>query len=489
MRERTNSLIGITRALIPSDDGVALVMALVVMCSFAISTMAIATLMTSNEHASGRDRDAARAFSIAEAGLNDALSVLSQQDLSGSQAIGSTLSSTSFSLDSGSGTYSATKTGALEWTVSATGTSPNGAVTRRLEVKVAAHTVTTGTTASTAYLWGFFVASTTGCTSFGGNAITQVSVWVANNLCLSGTQAILEPGPGSGTLSVYVGGMYTASGNNTTVGTALSKINTFTAVGGCSHGGNVICSNAAQSKAFANTYSSTPSTLTKPAVDPAGVYASGTWSTPVCSVGTFSFDDNTTRNSSLGTVDILLNNTRPSFDCVVKNPSGTTVIGRLAWDLPTKVLTISGTIFIDGGLSFSGGSQARYQGFGTIYANGSVTSSGQTSLCGPPALPLGSTCVGSWDPAQGSLEIVALNGWSMSGNSELNVLAYVVGNYTASGNTQVTGPVVSDTATLSGNSKFTPITNPPPGAPGAATTVTTVSSWHVVPGSWRQLTG
>ncbi len=487
MRRPATTLISRLRALALEENGVALVLALAVAASFAISTTAIASYMVSNESAAGRSRETMRALSVAEAGLNNALSVLSQQDPSGTQAVGSTLGSTSFTLDGGSGTYSATKTGALEWTVSSSGVSPNGSVTRNLELKVAATTTTTGTTASAVYGWGFYVASTSGCTSSSGNSTLQISVWVANNLCLSGNQVISEPGTGSGTLSVYIGGRLTASGN-ARIGSASQRIASFTAVGGCNFNGNVICSNSAQSKVYANAYSSTPSTLTKPTVDPAGVYASGNWNAPVCSVGTFTFDNNATRNASLGTVALLQNLARPTFDCTVFNPSGTNVVGRLAWDASARLLTIDGTIFIDGGLSFSGNEQVRYQGFGTIYANGSVSSSGNTAVCGPPSTPSGSTCTGTWNPSTGALQIVALNGWAMSGNSEMGIIAYVVGHYTGSGNAVVTGPVITDTASLSGNAEFTPVPTPPPGAPGAATVTQTVGSWHVVPGTWRQLT-
>ena len=216
------------------------------------------------------------------------------------------------------------------------------------------------------------------------------------------------------------------------------------------------------------------------------MYASGNWHSPICTVGSFVFDGDTTLNASLGSVDLLLSNTRPSFDCTVWSPSGTTQIGRLAWDLTTKVLTISGTILIDGGLSFSGQSSARYTGFGSIYANGLVTTAGQAAICGPPAVPNGSSCTGNWDPAQGALAIVALNGWSMSGQSEFNVIAYVNGAFSATGGAVVTGPVIADTATLSGNGKFASVTTVPPGTPGAASSVTT-TTWKVLPGSWRQL--
>src|SRR5262245_36673340 len=114
MDERAHTAPSHTRPRLRDERGIALVMTLIITASFAITTMAIATLMVSNEMSAGRDRDATRAFNAAESGINTALSVVSQQDTSGSQAVGSTLTSTSFTIDGGSGTYSATKTGALE---------------------------------------------------------------------------------------------------------------------------------------------------------------------------------------------------------------------------------------------------------------------------------------------------------------------------------------------------------------------------------------
>ncbi|MFO7572779.1 MAG: hypothetical protein R6W48_09320 [Gaiellaceae bacterium] len=487
MRQHRDTPVRGIRLLLGDERGFSLVLALVASATFAISTATMATLMVSNERSATRGRDAVRAFNIAEAGLNEALSVLSQHDASGSLTVGSTFPSTTFTLDGGSGTYSATKTGSLEWTVSSSGTSPTESVTRYLELRVTAETVSAGTPASAVYGYGFFVAATSGCSNVVGNAPLQVPVWVANDLCLSGNATISEPGVAGGTLPIYVGGQYIATANPS-VGSASKPVASFTAVGGCQRqSNNVICSSAPQSKVYAGSYSSTPSSLVKPAVDPDAVYASGTWSSPNCTIGSFTFDNNTAKDGSLGTVDLLQGNTRPSFDCTVMNPSGTSGIGRLQWDQATMVLTITGTIFIDGGLNFSGQSQARYEGFGSIYANGAVTTDGQAALCGPPSVPAGASCAGDWSPSQGTLAIVALNGWLMSGQSEFNVIAYVVGAYSASGGAAVTGPVIADTAELSGNAKFSAVTEPPPGAPGAST-MTTTTTWKAIPGSWRQLT-
>src|SRR4029450_2681551 len=110
--------------------------------------------------------------------------------------------------------------------------------------------------------------------------------------------------------------------------------------------------------------------------------------------------------------------------------------------------------------------------------------SGQAAICGPPAVPLGAACVGNWGPAWGARSIVGLNGWSMSGQSEFNVIAYVNGAFSATGGAVVTGPAITDTATLGGHGKFATGTA---GTPGPASSVTT-TTWNVLPGSWRQLT-
>ena len=97
-------------------------------------------------------------------------------------------------------------------------------------------------------------------------------------------------------------------------------------------------------------------------------------------------DNDSVRNTSLGTVDFLQlknnwNSFMNSFDCRSYDASGN-LIGRLRWTFPsscgadpaagTADMTISGTVFIDGNLSFSGCDKAVYEGRGTIYANGTI---------------------------------------------------------------------------------------------------------------------
>src|SRR6059058_5802002 len=83
------------RARLAEESGFALVLALLVVAALSIATASTITLVTSNESAVGRDRQEERAFNIAEAGLNEAISYLSTQDTLSLSAV----PLTSYSLD------------------------------------------------------------------------------------------------------------------------------------------------------------------------------------------------------------------------------------------------------------------------------------------------------------------------------------------------------------------------------------------------------
>ena len=115
--------VGGVRNRLSDESGIALVLALVVVAALSVSTASLITLVTSNQTAVGRDRQEERAFNIAEAGLNEAVSYLSTQD---TLAI-SSVAATNYSLDNGSGQWWATKTASTStvdtWTIYAKATS------------------------------------------------------------------------------------------------------------------------------------------------------------------------------------------------------------------------------------------------------------------------------------------------------------------------------------------------------------------------------
>jgi Tfp pilus assembly protein PilX len=539
------------------EDGIALALAVLVMGILTIATAAMITAVTSNEHAFGRDRQTNRALNIAEAGVNAgvaAVKALPATATSASDASGST--------DNGTWSYTAlrtqdaTNTDLYYWTVTSTGISPDGNVTRIVSRQVAetiTHHSTTTTihhNASDAYLYGFFLGDpSSDCVTvgsgnvFSGNLTISVSMYVAGSLCWGGTNVSMrEPTGGTGqTINLYVGKKFKVTGSNTSpIGTGSASpaacgsgcIKSATVVGGCvdTRGQSVVCSTKGDptkrsnqsgygSGIYAAAYSSTQNTVPQPTIDTAwysnakpgpkhgcnddpthpgnsaymSSYPSG------YTASTFDaalFDGNSTMDKSLGTIDFL---NFSAFDCRYYESDGS-LAGELKW-VPGSpgTLTILGTMWIDGNLSFAGTSNnATISGRGTIYATGTIGFSGQANICEKPTS--GNPCLGNYDSNSNLLVFVAYNsgshtttGFTLTGQNTFEGIAFTNGVLNEGGNATLHGPVIADTATLAGNGDTRTIINPPPGSPGAAYDEVVTSSgadtaaWADVPGSWKQL--
>lgn len=502
-------------------------MAISIVMVLAISSAAAVELVRSNQVASGRERQVARALGVAEAGLDKGALAVAAADPDAALASGSTLAATSYSFDGGSGQWSAAKQADGSWTVSAVAFSPNGSVERRLEVAVQPNQEVTGATVPDVYSWGFFmgdpdadctVLSTDGDT-IGNGAQVTVPMYIASSLCLSGggSPLIAEPGTSVGTIPLYVGGKLRVQGNSSPVGTTAQPLASATIVQGCQvyrtqHGGSwkdVICStpesptSGTGSGVHALTYSSQANVQEKPDFDSSDAddaYASaapgpnnpcGAGST----IGPLRFDStgSTTRDTSLGTVRLLYmsgsSGSANNFDCRFYDGSGN-LVGRLAWTFGSPgTLIIQGKVFIDGNLYFTGNDKAVYQGSGTIYVNGTVTFDHGAHICG--AAMDGLECSTNWDPDVASLEIVAINannaspGWSMLGDAQFEGISYTNGRYVSDNGAWTQGPVIADSGTLAGATEFKKIDHLPSGSIGSDN-VTTTTNWGIRTGSWRE---
>jgi Tfp pilus assembly protein PilX len=555
------------RARLARQEGIALVLTLIVMGVLTIGTAAVITEVNSNEHQFGRDRQVNRALNVAEAGLNAGVAAVKAQP-----ATATSLPGASGTIDQGSWSYTATRAADASnpnlyyWTVTSTGVSPDGAVTRIVSTKVSetitstSQSQTVTTPASPAYNWGIFLGdATSDCTPggstgnvLGGSSGVTVDVYIKGSLCVSGNSSpfILQPTGTTDTLTVYIGNKFKSKSNASPIGTSSAKIHLATVVQGCvdaNHGSSpnfqtVPCSkqgsplnnpNSASygSGVYATTYSSTQNDIPKPPIDlnwysnagPGPANGCGTGSTfPAPSTPWTAtdfknrvLDNDSTRNTSVGTVNLLELVDRSSgaggvahnsFDCKSYD-SGGSLIGELKWDYPsggcgsapaagTADLTVNGTVFIDGNLNFASCDYAVYQGRGTIYVNGTVTFANGTKICAKPIS--GNPCLGNYDPNSNLIEIVAVNagnaspGYDLSGAAKYEGISYVVGKFNSGNGSDVNGPVIADTATLSGNAKLRTTVDPPPGAPGASSTTTTTTgvdqaAFAGVPGSWQQL--
>lgn len=543
-------------AVAGQEDGIALVLSVIVMFVLTIATAATITAATSNEHAFGRDRQTNRALNIAEAGLGagaNAVKALAASATSISPGSGAT--------DGGSWSYTATRAqdatnpDLYYWTITSTGVSPDGSATRIVSTKVA-QTITHHSStqvihhdASPAYLYGFFLGDpSSDCVTIGtgntfsGNLSISVSMYVAGSLCWGGSNVSMrEPaGPGH-TLNIYIGKKFKVTGSNQSpIGTGSPApaacgtgcIAAATIVGGCidTRGQSVVCSSRGDptmrsnqsgygSGVYAVAYSSTQQNVPPPVIDTAWYSNARPGPTTGCNddpthpgdaayqstypsgytASTFKsafFDNNSTRDGSLGTVSPL---NFGSFDCRYYDSSGN-LKGRLRWQSGNPgTLTIFGTMWIDGNLSFSGSSNnANVSGRGTIYATGTIGFAGQASVCATPIS--GSRCLGNYDANVNLPVLVAYNngshsttGFSLTGQNTFEGIAFTNGILSEGGNATLHGPVLADTANMSGNGDSRTIVNPPPGAPGAAYDEETTDAgadtavFVDVPGSWQQL--
>ncbi|HEY7690746.1 MAG TPA: hypothetical protein VH816_00245 [Gaiellaceae bacterium] len=557
------SVHGRIRTRLARQDGLALVLSIFVMGVLTIATAAVITEVNSNEQQFGRDRQVNRALNVAEAGLNAGVAAVKTLP-----ATATSLPDGGGTVDQGSWSYTAarqadaTDPNLYYWTITSTGTSPDGKVTRIVSTKVSETITSTSqsqtltTPASPAYNWGIFLGdSTSSCTpgqsggnTLGGSSGVTVDVYIKGSLCVSGNSSpfILQPAGTTDTLSVYIGGQFKSKSNASPIGTSSAKIHLATIVGGCidaNHSNQTVpCSkqgsplnnpnNASYgSGVYATTYNSTQNDIPKPPIDTAWYTNAGPGPANGCGTGsTFPnpstpwtatqfkntvLDNDSTRNTSVGTVKLLQLVDRSSgsggvahnsFDCKSYDADGN-LIGELKWDYPsggcgsgpaagTADLTVNGTIYIDGNLSFESCDYAVYQGRGTIYVNGTVAFANGSKICAKPIS--GNPCLGNFDPNSNLIEIVAVNaanngtGYGLTGAGTYEGISYVVGKFNAGNGSNVNGPVIADTATMSGNAKLRTTFNPPPGAPGASSTTTTdvgvdEAEFAGVPGSWQQL--
>jgi len=537
------------------EDGIALILSIIIIGVLTIATAATITAVNSNEQAFGRDRQVNRALNIAEAGLNagvDAAKALPATATSMPDASGTT--------DGGSWSYTATRAqdssnpDLYYWTITSTGVSPDGRITRIISRKIA-ETITHHSTsqtihhdASPAYQYGFFLGDpnsdcvTVGTgNNFSGNLTISVSMYVAGSLCWGGSNVSMrEPaGPGQ-TINLYVGKKFKVTGSNSSpIGTGSPSpaacssgcIKSATIVGGCidTRGNSPACSlhgdptkrsnqSGYGSGIYAAGHSSTQNNVPPPTIDTAwytnakpgpatgcnddpthpgnaaymSTYPSG------YTAATFKsalFDNDSTMNNSRGTIDFL---SFGSFDCRYYD-SGGNLVGRLKWQSGSPgTLTILGTMWIDGNLSFAGTDNATVSGRGAIYATGTIGFSGQANICETPTS--GSRCLGNYDENQNLLVFVAYNngshsttGFTLTGQNTFEGIAFTNGILNEGGNATLHGPVLADTANMAGNGDTRTIINPPPGSPGAAydevvnASGSDTAAWADVPGSWQQL--
>jgi hypothetical protein len=477
------------RNLLRRDEGSALLIAMGALTVFAIVGTTLTYYTTRNAASAGFSRQDTRSFSLSEAGLANAVAILSNPT---NNALDSDLlpnsegAASSATYDNGTAKW----WGVLDrntavWSVYALGlnknpTSPSaGQLKRKLSAKVPV--TPNNTQPSNAPAWNYIYARQTGSTcdmTISNNVSGSSRLYVAGNLCLNNNATITSE-------SLIVRGNLDLS-NNAQVGSSGSRVESYVG-GNCRYGGGSWATPCTGNQDSRRIYSKLmPSgsvgvnnvapLIPEPAADFAEWYENAIPG-PSQPCTTFSgtpptFDNNyPNRNNSVSTFNLTPSS---SYTCRV-GPAGSPS-GEISWSNSTKTLTVSGTIFIDGSAYMANNATNQYNGQATLYLSGTFVINNSTKFCGAVS---GSNCnFSGWNPNTEMFTIVAngTGGLAGSGNSILieNNSHFQGGLFGTSAveytnNARSDGPVVGSTVKLGNNvqnDQFPTITVVPVGMPG-----------------------
>lgn len=446
----------------PADErGMALVLAVLILFVLSITLVSVITFTGESARHASRNKAGQQAYSLAEAGYNNALSAVAALYPSGNTALDpGTRPASSQAYTAGTASWTTTfaqKTkpgGGLDpyrgtWTITATGSvsNPTGpgmsAVTRTLTAKFDVYErPKVDPTPPT--IWNYVYSGQTGATC--DLTIDQGTAWTSplympGNLCLRNTGQVLQPSS-----LIAVGGNVTIEQKQGNVGTDTDRIENVYVAGTCKYwtkAPRTPCEfNNNNVQVWATngfTYMPSPG-VSAPTVDWDDVYdraSPGPNSGCTTSSGTPPvFDNDTVRNGSVATT---FNLTPQGSNYTCKSISG----GELSWNSSSNVLTINGIVFIDGPISIDtkNTNQVRYSGSGNIYTSGTISFQNNSTLC---AKLSGSNCDTNWNPGttDGMLTLASASTVDVA-QSQFQGSLYGATGVTIGNSSTVIGPVVT----------------------------------------------
>jgi Tfp pilus assembly protein PilX len=402
--------------------GQSLVLALLVLTFLAVSLGTVMFFTAGNQRNSNYQKTAQLATSLAEAGVNNAVSVLANPSNSCCLEIDPTVDPAHAVLPTAasprSGTYSgntvtwwgslATRSdGSKLWTVYGKASVPNptGPTAQPVVKQVSAQVLVHAPNPSNfnVGVWNTMYSPfgpTAGCdTSIGQGVNITIKVYVGGNLCMGQNASITKP--------VYVGGYLYFQNQQATIGSNSATISSAHVGGYCQvqNSGaqvNPCKSEPVQGNNKTNIWvTGAPSNLTGAASDFTGANAvtppqicwDGSQGQAACGSNTpaggwYTFAAPGPLNScpagstgaypSFDTGDGIMNRSLPTTFNLTPASSYTCKIpgqGELSWDSTNRVLTVAGTIFFDGSITAttSGNAPITYKGWGS---NGACTQTG-----------------------------------------------------------------------------------------------------------------
>jgi hypothetical protein len=437
-----------------------------------IGTLSVGMISYSiSNYGSAKRSDADRqALALAEAGLNYAYSTLYN---SGTPTMANAVPSRTVSLETGDATYYGILSGDT-WRLVGIGTvrSPTGAtapVVRTVSGKASLGSAQHGTANNA--IWNYiYVDDPTATTALGNSVNVNIPLYVRGNLRLSNSAQVSS-------YALQVGGTLELL-NSSHVGESGAPVHEAHVGGGCRLGSSGAftkpCGPA--QRVYATISDSTPTEFVKPPVDLNGWYHNAQPGPKHgCTVGSFpgGFDNDSLPNNSRPAVDLTPTS---AYDCRVYDASGA-LVGQLSWNPSSHALTIAGTIYFDGPISFTQQNDAVYTGRATIYAAGNITFANSTKVCGV------SGCGSDWDPQANLLAFVSGGNVNVGNSTMFQGAIYAVNDYAEDNNSTVWGPIIARRVALANSSvnHYVPIGTLMPGMPATYEDVVTITN---EPGSW-----
>jgi Tfp pilus assembly protein PilX len=475
------------RRRLARQDGFALVAGLGMSVVLGVAGTTAIAYTSANQRSANYSKAERATQTLAEAGLSYALSTLYN---AGDPTMPGAVPARTVEVGGGEITYSGTLSeDGTTWTLAGVGRMPNptGSATIVRSARQRATVGSAGAGGQNNAVWNYVYSDDpNGCMSLANSVYVNVPLYVRGNLCMQNSARFIG-------YSLQVGGtlqMTNSSGVGSSNEAASSldpgnpQVHEVHVAGGCRRGTSGQFTTPCNETL--GVYSevaddSTPTGLTKPPVDLEYWYAN---SQPgplnACTTGSFpgGFDNDGVMNRSRGTVNLLPST---AYDCTVRNAQNQ-IVGRLAWNPNTKILTIAGTIFIDGNIEFTNSAQATYQGRATIYAAGKITMRNSTQLCGH------ASCNTSWNATQHLLAFVAGSstdsiGMDLENSTTFQGAAYAVNDYREGNSVRMWGPIIARQVHLmnSAENHYVPLGTLLPGMPQSTNEAITITTEH---GTW-----
>jgi Tfp pilus assembly protein PilX len=434
------------RKLMANEQGFALVIALAVTVVFSMTVVTVIESASSNSRSSDRSRGRVSAYTLAEAGINNAGSILSKSNSydphllhpqtnkpadcgapppnpSSAPSLGDTCSPYSWSYDGGTttmwGSFNSTTS---DWTITSTGTVRNAFAStntsRTLTATVHVRAAPSQDNYVTAWNYVFVKDTTAGVCNIQLDQTTNfaVSLYVEGNLCFKNGAYIAETDTSDPINLEVRGKIVWLSGSSKGVGnttlTNNGQVTSAKVAGGCSSdlatAGHACAPPGDYFYVKSGGYSSTAPAITAPLLTNSDftTYYNTAYIRPgdPCDnpgpnssnrLANTKFDNDTTAlngtngNGSAASFDLTPS---ASYTCEAKDTAGR-VIGELSWNNTTKILQVRGTIYIDGSVTYS--QDAVYQGVNNSGVHPSGDTTGNDGIGGQAVLYISGTFSGS----------------------------------------------------------------------------------------------